>query len=95
MLTRIPYGTELKKEDFVKIEKAERYLMDKGFRAVRVRCHGDLARIEVDKEARCQLFNKELLEEISQQLKEFGFKFVTLDLEGYKVGSFNETIGNK
>ena len=89
LLTRIPYGSELKEADFIKIEKAERYMMARGFRAVRVRCHGDLARIEVDKKDRSRLFHEELLEEISAKLKEFGFTYVTLDLEGYRVGSFN------
>jgi uncharacterized protein len=95
LLTRIPYGNELKEEDFVKIEKAEKYMMDRGFRAVRVRCHGNLARIEVDKKDKSKLFNEGLLEEISANLKEFGFTYVTLDLEGYRVGSFNERIANR
>jgi len=94
LLTRIPYGSELKEEDFDKIEKAEKYMMEKGFRAIRVRCHDNLARIEVDKKDRSKLFNEELLDEISGKLKEFGFKYVTLDLEGYRVGSFNATIGS-
>lgn len=92
LLTRIPYGNELKEEDFIKIEKAEKYMMDRGFRAIRVRCHGNLARIEVNKKDRSKLFNEVLLDKISHKLKEFGFKYVTLDLEGYRVGSFNETI---
>jgi uncharacterized protein len=95
LLTRIPYGSELKEEDFAKIEKAERYMMGRGFRAVRVRCHDNLARIEVDKNDIDKLFNKVLLEEISGKLKEFGFMYVTLDLEGYKTGSFNAAIGNR
>ncbi|MBP2649479.1 MAG: hypothetical protein H6Q74_304 [Firmicutes bacterium] len=95
LLTRIPYGNKLKEEDFVKIEKAEKYMMAQGFRAIRVRCHDNLARIEVDKKDRSKLFNEELLEEIAGKLKEFGFKYVTLDLQGYRVGSFNETLGNK
>jgi len=92
LLTRIPYGEELKTEDFEKIENAEKYMMDIGFRAIRVRCHGDLARIEVNKEDRKKLFNEKILDEISKNIKEFGFKYVTLDIEGYRMGSFNETI---
>lgn len=95
LLTRIPYGNELKEDDFVKIEKAETYMMARGFRAVRVRCHDNLARIEVDKNDKVKLFNEELLREISDKLKEFGFQYVTLDLEGYRVGSFNETISKE
>jgi len=95
LLTRIPYGNVLKEEDFIKIEKAEKYMMDRGFRAIRVRCHEDLARIEVDKKDRGKLLNEDLLDEISDKFKEFGFRYVTLDLEGYRVGSFNAAIGSK
>ncbi|SKC84178.1 ATP-dependent sacrificial sulfur transferase LarE [Maledivibacter halophilus] len=92
LLTRIPYGEELKTQEFEKIEKAEKYLMSIGFRAVRVRTHGDLARIEVKKEERKKLFDEKLMDNISKSLKELGFKYVSLDMEGYRTGSFNETI---
>ncbi len=92
LLTRIPYGQELKAEDFIKIEQAERYLMQLGFRAVRVRLHGTLARIEVPASQRRELFDEQLLTQISSQLKAFGFRYVTLDLEGYRTGSFNEAL---
>ena len=92
LLTRIPYGQELKAEDFIKIEQAERYLMQLGFRAVRVRLHGTLARIEVPAPQRRELFDEQLLTQISSQLKAFGFHYVTLDLEGYRTGSFNEAL---
>src|SRR5471030_2577143 len=58
LLTRIPYGNELKVEDFEKIENAERFMMSIGFRAIRVRCHGDLARVEVDRKDRSKLLMK-------------------------------------
>lgn len=93
LLTRIPYGNELREEDFIKIENAEKYMMSIGFRAIRVRCHGDLARIEVSRSDRSKLFNEELLDTIASKIKECGFKYVTLDLQGYRVGSFNETLG--
>ncbi|WP_459482417.1 ATP-dependent sacrificial sulfur transferase LarE [Clostridium saccharoperbutylacetonicum] len=92
LLTRIPYGNELREEDFEKIENAEKYMMSIGFRAVRVRCHGDLARIEISREDRSKLFDEELLDSIAKQVKACGFKYVSLDLQGYRVGSFNETI---
>lgn len=95
LLTRIPYGNELKTEDFEKIEEAEKYMMSIGFRAVRVRCHGNLARIEVDRKDRSKLFDEKLLDEISIKLKEIGFKYISMDLEGYRVGSFNETMKSK
>lgn len=92
LLTRIPYGNALRVEDFVKIEEAEKYMMSIGFRAVRVRCHDDLARIEVNREDRQRLFDVELMDKISDNLRRIGFKHVTLDLQGYRMGSFNETI---
>lgn len=92
LLTRIPYGNELKVDDFEKIENAEKFMMSIGFRAIRVRCHGDLARVEVDRNDRSKLFDEELLDTIASKIKECGFKYVTLDLQGYRVGSFNETI---
>jgi uncharacterized protein len=92
LLTRIPYGNELKVKDFEKIEKAEKYMMTLGFRAIRVRCHDNLARIEVDRKDRSKLFDEKILDQISSKLKEFGFRYITLDLEGYRVGSLNETM---
>jgi uncharacterized protein len=95
LLTRVPYGNELKEEDFGMIEKAEKYMMYRGFRAVRVRCHDHLARIEVDKKDKSNLLDEKLLDEISVKFKEFGFKYVTLDLDGYIMGSFKDTVKNK
>jgi len=92
LLSRIPYGTELREEDFEKIEKSERFMMDNGFRAVRVRCHGDLARIEVPKEHLERLFAVDLMDKISSKFKEFGFKYVSLDMQGYRTGSLNISI---
>ncbi|MCY6370889.1 ATP-dependent sacrificial sulfur transferase LarE [Clostridium ganghwense] len=92
LLSRIPYGNEIKIEELQRVEKAERYLMSIGFEAVRVRCHKDLARVEVQREDRHKLFNEGLLDSISTNLKEFGFKYVSLDMEGYRVGSLNETL---
>lgn len=91
LLTRIPHGSDLQPEDFRKIEAAETYFMSIGFPAIRVRCHGTLARIEVPKEDRKKLFDESKLDEISQKLKDVGFRYVTLDLEGYRTGSLNET----
>ena len=95
LLSRIPYGTELNAEEFEKIEKSEKYLIDKGFAAVRVRCHGDIARIEVPAETMAKLFNVQLMDEISSKLKGFGFQYVSLDMQGYKTGSFDAVIKEK
>lgn len=69
--------------------------MNLGFKGVRVRSHGDLARIEVQKNDREKLIDGNILDNISIELKRLGFKYVTLDLEGYKMGSLNEGRTNK
>ncbi|SHJ75604.1 ATP-dependent sacrificial sulfur transferase LarE [Paramaledivibacter caminithermalis] len=92
LLTRIPYETELKITDLNMIEKAEKYMMDIGFRAIRVRKHSDLARVEVNREDRKRLFNENVLDDISKKFKELGFKYITMDLEGYRIGSFNDKV---
>ncbi len=92
LLSRIPYNQEIKEEDLSRIEKAEVYMMKLGFRAVRVRSHGDLARIEVPQKERTKIFNEITLDNISKKFKELGFKYVTVDAEGYKMGSLNASI---
>jgi len=88
LVTRIPYGDEITLEKQM-IEKAEDYLVQKGFSQVRVRHHGAVARIEVAKEELSKFFDTKLLDEVSNVLKALGFKYVTLDLSGYRTGSMN------
>ncbi len=95
LLSRIPYNQKIKEKDLDRIEKAEVYMMKLGFRAVRVRSHGNLARIEVPQKERVKLFNEDILDKISKELKELGFKYVTVDIEGYKMGSLNAEINMK
>jgi len=64
-------------------------LVQKGFSQVRVRHHGAVARIEVAKEELSKFFDTKLLDEVSNVLKTLGFKYVTLDLSGYRTGSMN------
>ena len=92
LLSRIPYGQEIGEADLRKIEKAELYMMDAGFRNVRVRLHGDMARIEVPVNERSRLFDAELLDSLAENIKGFGFTYVTLDLQGYRTGSLNEVL---
>ena len=61
-----------------------------GIRAVRVRTHENLARIETSPENIARIFNENLLDKISRQLKRYGFQYVTVDLEGYRTGSYQE-----
>jgi len=95
LLSRIPYNEEIKTEDLELIEKAERYIINLGYRAVRVRKHGDLARIELPKQEIEEFVSKGLLEVVSRALKGFGFRYVTLDMEGYRTGSLNEVMDGK
>lgn len=95
LLSRIPYGTKIELNELEKIEKSETYLIELGFKAIRVRSHGDIARIEVPKGDRKRLFNEELLDNIVSTLKGFGYQYVTFDMEGYRMGSLNEEIFKK
>lgn len=92
LLTRIPYGKEITLEDLEKIEKSETYLIHLGFRQVRVRIHDHMARIEIGKGELGKILNIEMMEKINNTLKNFGFQYVTLDLEGYIMGSLNKEI---
>ena len=89
LLTRIPHNTIVIQDNLDMIEQAEKFLIDSGFRAVRVRSHNDLARIEVNPEDIPKLANISLSKKITKKLKQLGFIYVTLDLEGYRTGSLN------
>jgi uncharacterized protein len=91
--SRIPYGERITPEKLFQIEAAENSLYDLGFRQVRVRHHGDLARIEVDENERTRVLDQ--AEIIGQRLRDLGFSFITLDLIGYLQGSLNEIFTKK
>lgn len=93
--SRVPYGQEITKEKLNMIDAAEQYLLDKGFSQVRVRHHGDIARIEVGPGERAKFFDLELMDNIADRFKEIGFNYVTLDLKGYRTGSMNEVISRE
>lgn len=90
LLTRIPYNVRIKEEELRRIERSEAYLIELGIRAVRVRSHGKLARIETEPKYIRKIFSEELLGKISRQLKRYGFSYVTLDMEGYRTGGAGE-----
>ncbi|MBN2185107.1 MAG: ATP-dependent sacrificial sulfur transferase LarE [Candidatus Krumholzibacteriota bacterium] len=92
LATRIPYNEEITLEKLKRIEKAEEYLRSAGFEMNRVRCHGDLARIEVAPEKVMLLLEPGLLRKVVERFKEFGFLYVTVDAEGYRMGSMNESL---
>jgi conserved hypothetical protein TIGR00268 len=92
LASRIPYGSEITKKKLKMIEVTERFLMDEGFRQIRVRHHGEMARIEVAPEEMPRMFNIEYMSKISVIFKKAGFKYVTLDMQGYRTGSMNEVL---
>ncbi|HOW77000.1 MAG TPA: ATP-dependent sacrificial sulfur transferase LarE [Candidatus Competibacteraceae bacterium] len=89
LLTRLPHDTEVQPELLRQIEAAEQALLNLGFGTVRVRCHGDLARIEVDRAEQARLLQDDIAAQIVAALTGCGFHYVTLDLSGYRMGSFN------
>lgn len=90
--SRFPYGETITIQKLKMVEKAEQYLLDLGFRQVRVRHHKDVARIEVSNSEKLKLFHENLEDDIYKNFKEFGFSYVSLDLKGYRTGSMNEVI---
>ena len=90
--SRIPYGLEVTAAKLRQIEAAEKVLRDAGFRTVRLRHHGDVARIELPLEDLKPLLSSGRLEEITAAVKAVGFLFVTLDLEGFRSGSLNQAL---
>lgn len=89
--SRIPRGITITRETLGKIEQAEAILFREGLRQVRVRDQGDVARIEVDPKEFSTLLDPGRRQRITAGVKQAGFKFVTLDLEGYRRGSTNKT----
>lgn len=92
LASRIPYGTRITADVLDRIEKGERYLKGLGLKQVRVRHHGDLARIEVDKCDIADLVDGGTADKIDKQFKKLGYHFVTIDLEGYRTGSMNKAL---
>jgi uncharacterized protein len=90
--SRFPYGESITAERLSMIDRAEQLLLDMGFKQVRVRYHGDIARIETDGEGFRLLENKEAREKIYSDFKRIGFTYVALDLLGYRTGSMNEGL---
>ena len=93
--SRFPYGTEINLERLKKVGDCEVFLRELGFREFRVRYHGDLARIEVAQNEIDRLLEKPIREPIVKKFKEIGFTYVSLDLQGFRSGSLNETIQRK
>ena len=92
LASRIPYGEPITVEKLQQIHKAEMSLRYLGFEQVRVRHHGNLARIEVPRDQRIRFADPELMDHVCRLMKDAGFLYATLDLEGYRMGSLNEEV---
>lgn len=90
--SRFPYGTRITPEGLRQVEEGEHLLHAMGFAVARVRYHGDLARIEVEASQLDRLLLPEIRETVECELKRIGFRFVTVDLKGFRSGSLNEGI---
>lgn len=90
LASRFPYGTTITREGLKQVAEAEKALQEMGFTVVRVRHHANLARIEVSPGSMPAVLEKS--RSIVQKLREIGYAYVTLDLQGYRTGSMNETL---
>src|SRR5580658_6316562 len=90
--SRVPYGTAVTPELLRKVERGEAALRELGFRQFRVRAHGELARVELAPDELARGLEPEMAAQISARLKEAGFAFVALDLDGYRQGSLNSLL---
>jgi uncharacterized protein len=91
LASRFPFGDEITREKLRMVDRGEEYLIKLGFDQVRVRCHGKLARIEVDAPSRRRFFDTDFMDQVAHEFKKIGFAYVSLDLHGYRTGSMNQT----
>ncbi len=92
LASRIPYGTRIEPAILRRLEEAEQFLKELGFRQVRVRHHGNVARIEVEPEEISRLAEPEIRQRVSDKFNELQYLYVALDLSGYRMGSMNAVL---
>ncbi|NOY12952.1 MAG: ATP-dependent sacrificial sulfur transferase LarE [Deltaproteobacteria bacterium] len=90
--SRFPYGTRITVARLQQVDRCESWLREQGFSSYRVRYHQQLARIEVAPAEISRLLDDELRQQLVDEFKHAGFAYVTLDLQGYRTGSMNETL---
>ena len=90
--SRFPYGTEITPDGLRKVAEGEKVLHSLGFRVARVRYHGDVARVEVERDKLAQMMEPEIRGIVERELKRIGFGSVTIDPKGFRSGSLNEGI---
>ncbi len=95
LASRFPYGHKITRNELKMVEEAEKFLKKNGFKIVRVRHHGKLARIEVDEKDIKRFLDDKLRKEIIGKFKKIGYVWICLDLIGYRTGSMNEILEKK
>jgi uncharacterized protein len=95
LASRFPYGETISDEGVRMIDQAEQFLLNLGFGQVRVRLHGQMARIEIPQADIDRFFERDLRDRVNQRLRQIGFAYVALDLEGYRSGSMNEILSDR
>jgi pyridinium-3,5-biscarboxylic acid mononucleotide sulfurtransferase len=90
--SRVPYGTPVTAETIKKIEEAEERVRALGFRQFRVRYHGEMARIEIDRTEMAAALTLDMCDRLHEAVRAAGFQYATLDLKGYRQGSLNEVL---
>jgi len=93
--SRFPYGNKITLPKLNMVDKAEQFLLEMGITQVRVRHHGEIARIEVEPSERENFFDIQVMNRIGNEFKKIGFTYVTLDLLGYRTGSMNEGLSEE
>ncbi len=92
LASRIPYGTAVTLDVLEKIAEGEKYLASLGMRQLRLRHHGEIARIEVDIQNMPMILNEDVRLKLVEKIRSLGYQYVTLDLNGYRTGSLNEAL---
>ncbi len=95
LMTRFPYNYEIIPDELIRIEKAEAFLSSLGYEGCRVRSHGTLARIEIDKKRLAEFVISEENDKLAGYFHKLGFEFITVDLEGYRSGSYDKSLNQQ
>lgn len=95
LASRFAYGEEITAEKLSMVDRAEQLLLDMGFHQVRVRMHGDMARIELLQEEFGKIMQEGVRMQVIRALETYGFSYVAMDLKGYRTGSMNEVLSEK
>jgi uncharacterized protein len=90
--SRIPYGSEVSNDVLRQIEQAEAAVREMGFRVFRVRHHDTVARLEIARSEMPRALDPEISARLTASLKALGYQYVSLDLQGYRLGSLNEAL---